>query len=116
MLVFEVIFVEINLRKTKLSVCYSYNPHKSNIANHLKKMYKVLDKLSATYGNLILPGDLNLVLEMERNSQFLNLYNLKNFVKQETSFKNPDKPISIDLIQTNCPRSFTNTDTFETEL
>ena len=34
---FEGIFVEINLRKKKWLLCCSYNPHKSNITNHLKK-------------------------------------------------------------------------------
>ena len=41
---------------------------------------------------------------------------MKNLVKQNTCFKNPDKPTCIDLILTNCPRSFQNTDTFETGL
>ena len=35
---FEGIFVEINLRKKKLLLSCSYNPHKSNIANHLKHL------------------------------------------------------------------------------
>ena len=37
---FEGIFVEINLRKEKWLLCCSSNPHKSNIANHLKKICK----------------------------------------------------------------------------
>ena len=51
---FEGIFVEINLRKKKWLLCCSYNPHKSNIANHLKKICKTLDKLNSTYDNLVL--------------------------------------------------------------
>ena len=43
---FEGIFVEINLRKKKWLLCCSYNPHKSNITNHLKNICKTLDKLS----------------------------------------------------------------------
>ena len=38
---------------------------------------------------------------------------MKNLVKQNTCFKNPDKPTCIDLMLTNCPCSFQNTDTFE---
>ena len=105
---FEGIFVEINLRKTKWLLCCSYNPNKSNIANHLKKICKILDKLNSTYDNLVLLGDFH--------AEFLNLYNLKNLVKQNTCFKNPDKPICIVLVLTNCPRSLQNTDTFETRL
>ena len=41
---------------------------------------------------------------------------MKNLVKQSTCFKNQNKPTCIDLILTNCPRSFQNTDTFETGL
>ena len=56
------------------------------------------------------------ILFLESIAEFLNLYNLINLVKQNTCFKNPDKPTCIDLILTNCPRSFQNTDTFETGL
>ena len=110
---FERIFVEINLSKKKWLLCCSYNPHKSNITNHLENICKTLDKLSANYDNLILLGDFNVEHEEESIAEFLNLYNLKNLVKQNTCFKNPDKPTCIDLILTNCPRSFQNTDTFE---
>ena len=113
---FEGIFVEINLRKKKWLLCCSYNPRKSNIANHLKNICKTLDKLNSTYGNLVLLGDINAEPEEESIYEFLNLYNLKNLVKQSSCFKNPNKPTCIDLILTNCPRSFHNTDTFETGL
>ena len=81
----------------------------SNIANHLKNICKTLGKLSSTYDNLILLGDFNAEPEEESIAEFLNLYNLKNLVKQNTCFKNPDKPKCIDLILTNCPRTFQNT-------
>ena len=41
---------------------------------------------------------------------------MKNLVKQNTCFKNPDKHKCIDLKLTNCPRSFQNTDAFGTGL
>ena len=41
---------------------------------------------------------------------------MKNLVKQIASFKNPDNPTCIVLLLANCPRSFQNTDTFETGL
>ena len=41
---FEGIFVEINLTKKKWFFCCSYNPHKTNITNHLKNICKTLDK------------------------------------------------------------------------
>ena len=79
-------------------------------------MCKTLEKLNSTYNNLVLPGDFNAEPEEESIAEFLNLYNLKNAVKQNTCFKNSDKPTRIDLMLTNCPRSFQNMDTFKTGL
>ena len=75
-----------------------------------------MDKLNSTYGNLVLLGDFKAEPEKESIAEFLNLYNLKNLVKRNTCFKNPNKLICIHLILTNCPRSFQNTDIFETGL
>ena len=47
---------------------------------------------------------------------FCNLYLLKNLIKKPTCFKNPENPKTIDLILTNRPRSFCNSDTLETGL
>ena len=58
--------------------------HLSYIRNHLKRICKTLDKLNGAYDKLILLGDFNIEPEMESVSDFLNLYNLKNFVKQST--------------------------------
>ena len=113
---FEDIFVEINLRKKKWLLCCSFNPHKSNIANDLENICKNSGKLNSTYDSLLLLGDFNAEPEEESIAEFLNLYNLKNLVKQNTCFKNPDKIICIDLILTNYHRSFQNTDIFETGL
>ena len=74
---FEGNTVEINLRKKKWLLCSSYNPHKSNIGNHLQNICKTLDKLSATYDNLILLGGFNVELEEESIAEFLILYNFQ---------------------------------------
>ena len=44
---------------------------------------------------------------------FLNIYNLKNLVRQKTCYKNPENPSCIDLILTNSHRSFQNTNVFD---
>ena len=75
---FEGIFVEIILRKKKWLLCH--------IANNQENICKTLDKLSATYDNLL--EDFNEEPEEESIARFLNLYNLKNLVKQSTCFKN----------------------------
>ena len=52
------------------------------MANHLKNICKTLNKFSATYDTLILLGDFYAEPEEENIAEFLNLYNLKNLVKQ----------------------------------
>ena len=71
--------------------CCSYNPDKSNIANHFKSICKTLDKINVTHENLVLLGDFNVEPEEKSIAEFLNRYNLKNLAKQNTCFKNPDK-------------------------
>ena len=75
-----------------------------------------MDKLCTNYENIILLGDFNVEVEEKNMSEFMNLYNLRNLVKQKTCFKNPENPSCVDLILTNSPRSFQNSNVFETEL
>ena len=75
-----------------------------------------LDQFSATYGNLILMGDFNVEPEEKNILDVLNTYKFKNLVKQRTCYKNSDNPACIDLIPTNCHRSFENTSVFEAGL
>ena len=88
----------------------------NNIGTHLQIIGKTLDKLSASYDNIILLGDFNVEPEEAKMTEFLNMYSLKNLVSQKTCFKNPENPSCIDLILTNCSRSFQNTGVFETWL
>ena len=50
------------------------------------------------------------------DKNFCNLYLLKNSIKKPTCFKNTENPKTIDLILTNRPRSFCNSDTLGTGL
>ena len=47
---------------------------------------------------------------------FCENYNLQNFIKQPTCYKNPSRPTSTDLILTSVPRSFQSTCVIETGL
>ena len=113
---FEDFFVEINLRKKKWLLSCSYNPTRKNFVNHLKNISRGLDQFSVTYDNLILQGDVNVEPEEVNMLDFLNLHNLKNLMKQKTSYMNPENPSCIDLILTNGHRSFQNSNVFETGL
>ena len=69
----ESFFIEINLRKKRWLLSCSYNSHKNNIGTHLEIIGKTLDKLSASYDNIILLGDFNVESEEARMTEFLKL-------------------------------------------
>ena len=48
--------------------------------------------------------------------EFCNFYLPKNLIEKRTCFKSTDNPNVIDLLLTNKPRSFCNSDTLETGL
>ena len=106
----EYFFDEITLRKKKQLLCCSYNPHKNSISR------RELDLHSSNYENFILLGDFNSEMTDTNLKDFCNLYLLKNLIKKPTCFKNLENPKTIDLILTNRPRSFCNSDTHETGL
>ena len=112
----EYFFVEINLRKKKWLLCCSYNPHKNSISTHIDFLRRERDLHSSNYENFILLGDFNSEMTDKNLKDFCNLYLLKNLIKKPTCFKNPENPKTIDLILTNRPRSFCNSDTLETGL
>ena len=89
--------------------CCPYNPHKNSISN-----VEVLDIYSSNYENILLPWDFNAEMTVPSLKKFCNLYSLKNVIKKQiSSFKNPDNQKVIDLLLTNKPRSFCNSDILE---
>ena len=72
----------------------------------MKNISTGLDQFSATYDNLILLGDFNFEPEEVNILDFLNIYNLKNLVKQKPWKNNPENPSCKDLILTNSHKSF----------
>ena len=76
-----------------------------------------MDRLCTDYENIILLGDFNVEIEEKNMSEFMSVYSLRNLVKQKPCFKNPENPSCIiDLILINSPRSFQNSNVFETGL
>ena len=78
----ECLFVEINIRKKKLLLCCSYNPHKNNISKHLHHLNKGLDVYLKHYDNLLILGDLNSDLKDSCLNAFSNVNNLKSLNKK----------------------------------
>ena len=112
----EGFFVELNLREKKILMRCSYNPAKSNISSHLSIAGRSLDSYMSSYCSFLVVGDLNSEISEMAMSQFCEIYNLHNLVKDPTCYKNPSKPTCIDLILTNFPKSFQHTQTIETGL
>ena len=82
----------------------------------LKEIGNNLDLLSSEYDNYLLIGYFNGEPNEPAISDFCEIYNTKNIIKEKTCFKNPENPTCIDLILTNRPRSFQDSTVIETGL
>ena len=61
-------------------------------------------------------GDFNVESNDATTKNFCQIYGCKNIVKDKTCFKNPINPTCIDLIITNRPKSFQESEVIETGL
>ena len=102
----EGFFVEINLRnKKKVTISCSYNPTKMQISNHLAELSKSTDLYLTKYDQLLFLTDFNAGVEDSSVKTFCSSYNLTSLINRRRCFSNPNTP-RIDLILTNCARSF----------
>ena len=102
----EAMLVEITVRKVKWLISCSYNSHKAYIKKHLQDLGKNLDLQSSKCENFIIMVDFNAEPSEKTMSDFLDIYNLKNLVKNPACFKNPVRPSCRDLILTNKIKNF----------
>ena len=105
---FEGFYVEIDLRKKKWLLCGTYNPHRSNVGNHLDSLSKNLALYSSAYDNYIVIGNFNVDADSKEMSSFCDTFDLTSLTKEPNYYKNPDNPSCIDLILKNKPFSFQN--------
>ena len=114
----EGLFIEINLRKTKLLFFGGYRSEHTDFGlskdDFLEQMIFALDKYS-TYDRILWAGDFNLDRGEEKLPDFLCERKLKNLVKEGTCFKSINNPSCIDLFLTNSVSSFQYFQTFEFE-
>ena len=94
---------------------------KSMTSNHLSSISKSIDTFSPNYENIIIIGDFNSEISEVKMSEFCGLYNFKNLeqgfnIKDPICYKNYQNPSCTDLIMTNKPNSFQNTNVIETGL
>ena len=71
-----------------------------------------MDNYSSKYDNFIILGDLNSEPTESAVRDFCQIYGCKNLIKDNTCFKNLEKPSCIDLIITNRPKCFHNSTEF----
>ena len=112
----EGIFLEINLRKTRWLLFACYHPSSQSDDYFFKNVGNSLDLYFQDYSKFLLVGDFNAVETEPCLSKFLNQYDSRSLGKASTSFKNPQNPSCIDLIITNSPKSFQNTESIPTGL
>ena len=106
----EGIFLEINLRKTRWLLFACYHPPSQSDDYFFKNVGNSLDLYFQDYSKFLLVGDFNAVETEPCLSKFLNQYDSRSLGKASTCFKNPQNPSCIDLIITNSPKSFQNTE------
>ena len=105
----ESMFVELNFRKCKWLLGGVYHPPSQNDDYFFNCLGSALDIYNTTYDKILLVGDFNAEETESVCDGFLDLYNLKNLVKDKTCFKSIKKPTCIDLFLTNCSKSFQHT-------
>ena len=111
----ECISFEINLRKKKWAHFSVYRPPTQSQDNLFENLGLELDHYSENNENFMFIGDFNVTETKEQLRNFLELYSLKNLVKEPTCYKS-HMPRCIDLVMTNQNRSVQKTTTVETGL
>ena len=110
----ESCFVELNLKRKKWLISYSYNPKKSNIDSDLESFTQNLDLFFSKYNNVLVLGDFNVSVEEANIKNFCERFSLKNLIKNSTCYRNPNNPSCIDLMFTNKARRFQRSCAIET--
>lgn len=112
----ELITLEINLRKKKYLLLYTYRPPSQCTHFFLSNITNALNFHMRHYSNIIVMGDFNLEPDSDEMSEFMSAFDLSNLIKEKTCFKSASNPSCIDLILTNIGRTFKHTSTIETGL
>ena len=103
----EGIFIEINSRKLKWLLFGTHQVRE--VVFTLIMRGRAIDNSTQTYDRFSLVGDFNAEEKEFTLENFMDLYNLKNLMKDNTCLKSVENPSCVDLFLTNCCRSFQNT-------
>lgn len=102
----EGMFVELNFRKSKWLLFGTYRPPSQNRGHYFVNLSNSLEMYIPSYDKIILAGDFNVEEDDLELSALMSAFNLFSLNKEKTCFKSLDNPSCIDLILTNCPKSF----------
>lgn len=113
--VFQIIPVELNLRKEKWILFAIYRPPKQCLTSFLLTLSSSIDFYTRTYDNILVMGDFNAEPQSPNLASFCEKHGLYNHVKTATCWKSASGTC-IDLILSNRKFSLKNTGTVETGL
>ena len=88
----EGIFTEINLRKLKRLLFGTYRPPSQRNSFYVDNVGRAIDIYTQTYDKFLLVGDFNAEEKEFTLENFMDLYNLKNLVKNNNCFKSVENP------------------------
>ena len=83
----EGIFIEINFRKSKWLILGTYHPPSQSDNLYFDNIARAIDICTHTYDKILLTGDFNAEENECILGNFMELYDLKNLVKDKKCFK-----------------------------
>ena len=86
------------------------------IIQHMEALGKNMDLYTSNYEVFIFLGDFIAGMEHSALKDFYNLHSLTSLINKPTCWENPSNPTCINLILTNRPKFFQNTNVLETGL
>ena len=107
-------FIEINFRKSKWLLFGTYHPPSQNDNFYFNNIGRALDIYTQKYDKILLAGDFNAEEKEVILKAFMELYDLRNLVKEKTCFKSVGNPSCVDLFLTSCSKSFQETNVIST--
>ena len=114
--------LQLTIVKKNWFILFAYRPPSIDKEVFFDKISVSLNKILSKYDNITLAGDLNIdELGPSSNSSknylpnIKDIFGLTNLIKEPTCFKSQNSTL-LDLILTNRPRSFMQSQNFETEL
>ena len=86
----------------------------SLLNGYFNNIGRALDIYTQKYDKILLAGDFNAEEKEVILKAFMELYDLRNLVKEKTCFKSVGNPSCVDLFLTNCSKSFQETNVIST--